>query len=399
MFLEILLAVALGILAGVFTGLIPGVHVNLITVLILGLTSSFLSLPSVLFAVFIIALALTHSFLDSIPSIFLGAPDESMVVAVLPGHQLLNKGLGHKAVVYTLIGSLSALIFCLLLFPYAYKYLVLISDFVVPFLPYVLILVIFVLLFLSHNFFPNLFFFLLSGVLGLISFQLFDQRNILLPLLSGLFGVSTLLLSLSSTSSFPRQFFSRRLIDVSFDDIFRNSSRASVFGSLASFLPGLGSSQAAIVASTTMKKKSPKDYLLLVGGINTVNFVFSILTIVILGKARNGAIVGVNRLFSTLSMNHFFLFISVVLIAAGIAVPLGLLLSRWFARNVVRVNYSVLIYSVVLFISFLVIVFSGLQGLLILLTASSLGLLANFVGVQKNMLLGCLLFPVIIYLL
>lgn len=399
MFFQIILSLFIGILSGIFTGLIPGVHVNLITVLVLGLASSFTGISPLIFAVFIISLALTHSFLDSIPSVFLGAPDESMVVAILPGHQLLHSGRGHTAVVYTLIGSLSSLVFCLLIFPYAFKSLSFLSQFVSPFIPYLLMLVILILLILSKKFFPNLFFFFLSGSLGLLCFQLVSQRNILLPLLSGLFGVSTLLVSLVSTSSLPKQFLKRRIVDVCFNDIFRNSSRATISGSLASFLPGLGSSQAAIMAISTMKEKSPKDYLILVGGINTVNFVFSLLTVVILGKARNGAIVGVNQIMGDLGIFHLMIFICVVLMAGGLAVPLGLILSRWFAKQVTKIKYSHLICFVISFIFILVVIFSGLQGVLILLVSTSLGLLANFFGVQKNVLLGCLILPVIVYLI
>ena len=52
---------------------------------------------------------------------------------------------------------------------------------------------------------------------------------------------------------------------INISDLERTSSRATLVGILASFLPGFGSSQAAIVASSTMKRKTPIDYLLLVG--------------------------------------------------------------------------------------------------------------------------------------
>ena len=118
MFVEVLIAIFLGICAGCATGLIPGIHVNLISVLVLSLSAYLLGFTSpVILAVFIISLAITHSFLDSLPSIYLGAPDAGQELNVLPGHRLLHKGEGHNAIVYTLIGSLGCLVLGLILFP------------------------------------------------------------------------------------------------------------------------------------------------------------------------------------------------------------------------------------------------------------------------------------------
>ena len=42
MFLEITIALLLGVLAGTFTGLIPGIHVNLISLMVLSASAYFL---------------------------------------------------------------------------------------------------------------------------------------------------------------------------------------------------------------------------------------------------------------------------------------------------------------------------------------------------------------------
>jgi putative membrane protein len=62
-------------------------------------------------------MSITHTFVDFIPSIFLGAPDEDSVLSVLPGHQFLLKGHGHQALVLTLKGGLIAMILILLFTP------------------------------------------------------------------------------------------------------------------------------------------------------------------------------------------------------------------------------------------------------------------------------------------
>ena len=79
---------------------------NLVSVLLISSAPFLLAFTSpIVLAVFIISLAITHTFLDAIPSIYLGAPTEAQALNVLPGHRLLMKGLGHNAIMYTVIGA------------------------------------------------------------------------------------------------------------------------------------------------------------------------------------------------------------------------------------------------------------------------------------------------------
>ncbi|MFP4118475.1 MAG: tripartite tricarboxylate transporter permease [Candidatus Woesearchaeota archaeon] len=397
MLLELFLAVIAGITCGIFTGLIPGLHVNLITAIVVGSASMLAGISPFLLSVFILSLALTHSFLDSIPSIYLGAPDADQVLSVLPGHQMLLEGRGHHAVTYTLVGSFAALILTIIFFPLGLQVLEPAQSFLEPYVGKLLLAIILFLLIMSRKFLLNTVFFLTAGLLGLLCFSLVHQQHILLPLLSGLFGTSTLILSLNSPSHLPEQDCSKT-IPLKFTDIENTVSRATFVGMLASFLPGFGSSQAAIVASATMKRKTPRDYLLLVGGINTVNFAFSLVTITLLGKARNGAVLGMSNLLETITTHHLHIFVPVLLVTGGVAVILGLTLSKKMSRLLQKVDYHKLVIGVILFLLLVVIILSGVQGVLILVTATALGLLAAQYGAQKNMLLGCLILPVILYL-
>ena len=99
MFFQILLATLIGIFLGTITGLIPGIHINLISIMILSLSPLLANYFSLLYlTVAIISMAITHTFLDFIPSIFLGCPDTDTELSVLPGHELLKKGQGYEAI-------------------------------------------------------------------------------------------------------------------------------------------------------------------------------------------------------------------------------------------------------------------------------------------------------------
>ncbi|KXB09466.1 hypothetical protein AKJ35_00790 [candidate division MSBL1 archaeon SCGC-AAA833F18] len=81
----------LGTCMGVFTGLIPGLHVNNITPILVGLVAgSTLGMMPAL--ALIVSMMLTHTFLDYIPSTFLGVPDEDTALTILPAHKLVLEG-------------------------------------------------------------------------------------------------------------------------------------------------------------------------------------------------------------------------------------------------------------------------------------------------------------------
>jgi len=109
MFIEILFAILIGLFFGIITGLIPGIHINLVSIILLSLSPILLNYTNPLvLCVFIIAMSVNHSFLDFVPSVFLGAPDADTALSILPGHKLLLEGKAYEAVKLTVMGSLGA---------------------------------------------------------------------------------------------------------------------------------------------------------------------------------------------------------------------------------------------------------------------------------------------------
>lgn len=395
---EISIAVVVGILSGIFTGITPGIHVNLISVLVLSFSPLLLTLTSPLvLAVYIISLAITHTFLDTLPSIYLGAPDEAQALNVLPGHRLLNKGEGHNAVIYTVLGSLGSLLFSIILFPLFIVSMVRLASLVNDWIGYGLIGIMgYMILKEKNKKLRSLLAFLLAGCLGLLVFSIPDLNQPLFPMLSGLFGFSILLISLLQKSTIPAQSLKKPL-RISRKNIAKSISAASGVGFIAAFLPGFGSSQAAIIATNVVGDIGDEGFLTLVGGINTANMLISIATAYTLDKARNGAIVTVNELLGSVTFTEMMIFIGVAIVAGGIATMLTLYLSRIFAKLIVKVNYLYLVWSIIGFIILLTFYFDGFIGLLILITATAIGLVASLLGVGKNHLMGCLVLPVILY--
>lgn len=400
MFYEIMSAILIGTLAGIVTGLTPGIHINLVSALVVGFSGYLLGITSPLsLAVFIVSMGVTHTFLDAVPSIFLGAPDEDMVLGVLPGHRMLLEGKGYEAVKLTVIGSLLSLIGILLIIPITLPFVPKMYYFIRPYIGYVLIVAVIYLILKEKKRDKILwgsFVFFISGILGIIvlGWQNLDQP--LLPLLSGLFGVSSLVTSLFNKVKLPAQQVTET-IQVDFWNNFKAVSAAVVTGCLAGFMPGLGSAQAAILAMQLVGNIGDHAFLVLVGGINTVNFTFSLVTFYTLQKARNGAIVAVLELIKKINFEQFLVFLFAALIVGCFAALLTLFFARIFSRLIVKVNYRNLCIGVILFIIFIVIFFSGIVGLLILITSTAIGIIPNLIGVKRSNAMGCLLLPVILF--
>ena len=117
MLIEIILFLVLVIFAGTITGLIPGIHINLIGAILVSLSVTlFYSVNPIYIIVLIVAMAITHTFVDFIPSVFLGCPDTDTELSVLPGHELLKQGEGYEAILLTCYGSLAAIFILVLIF-------------------------------------------------------------------------------------------------------------------------------------------------------------------------------------------------------------------------------------------------------------------------------------------
>ncbi|MBI2575700.1 tripartite tricarboxylate transporter permease [Candidatus Woesearchaeota archaeon] len=400
--IDLVIAALVGIGAGIFTGLVPGIHVNLVSVLLITLSSSLLGFASPLaLATFIISLGITHTFLDSIPSIFLGAPDADMVMGVLPGHRLLLEGRGFEAVKLTVVGSFLSLLGTLLVVPLLIPVFPFLHNLIEPYLAYLLILVILFMVWKEKGLRKMvwaLIVFFLSGVLGIVTLGWPNLNQPLFPLLSGLFGVSTLLLSLQQNVKIPPQSISDT---IKIDKLSQTKAigAAMLSGGLAGLLPGLGSAQAAILAMELVPGLNMFAFLILIGGINTVNFAVSLVTLYTLGKARNGAVVAVLELLKSISTTQLLIFLGTALFAGSIATLLTLFIAKKFAVWMEKVNYRKLCLMVISFITILSSVFDGFLGLLILGTSTALGLLAPLLGIKRSNAMGCLLLPVILFFL
>lgn len=400
MIFEICIAIFIGVSAGTITGLAPGIHINLVALFLLSSLAFFHVVPIAL-AVFIVAMSITHTFIDFIPSIFLGAPDEDSVLSVLPGHEMLIKGRGYEAVILTLYGSLAGIFIILIFSPLFILFLPKIYEGARTIMPLILLVTSFFLFYFEKSSkLWAILIFLLAGFLGIATLNL-NLKDPLLPLLTGLFGASSLITSITKKQKLPKQ----KILKFKDIKIKKKSLARALFASLiasplCSFLPGLGSGQAAVIGSEVTGDLEKKEFLILLGSINTIVMGLSFVTLYSIEKSRTGSAVAIGKLLETFSFNYLLIILATVFISGIFAFFLTIFLSKFFSKIISKINYSKLSLVILVFLSVVVLFFSGWLGFLVFVVSTSLGLTCIFLGIRRTHLMGCLLLPtILIYLL
>lgn len=434
----------LGVFLGVATGLLPGLHVNNIALILLSMSGSIVALSAplssfgisehfvfLLICGFIIAVSISHTFHDALPTTFIGAPEEDTALSVLPAHNLLLQGRGYHAIAYSALGSFGAIVMCILIF-YPLRFLIGSPLFLYSILQgimvWVLIAISIMMLatekakideFGNKGKMPSIvgilfaiFVFFLSGVFGLVilDFEVGSpiglQAPVLFPALAGLFGVPTLLNSLMTKPVIPEQKIEKLTLDA---EEKKSSILSVITGSLAgilvSIIPGITSATGTILAMNARGESGNEQTIVTLSSVNTASAFSVIVVLFVILRPRSGAALAVNELivveeWTALTIPTDLIYLLMFLVLGGtLSYFLTLKIGKVFAKRFSHVPYPLLVTLTILMITVLVVIFTGILGVLILITATFIGFLPVFWGVRRSHCMGVLLIPIIIHFL
>jgi putative membrane protein len=395
---EILLGTLLGIVLGTFSGIIPGVHANTLAGVLLSLQVSLLAvLGPLALACALFAALITHTFVDAIPTTFLGIPDADTSLAVLPAHALCLEGNGEEAVRIAALGSACAMIIavplsilCFLLLPGLQPYL----DWWIGIL---LIASVGYMIVTAEAPGWGLAVFSVSGMLGLFALRyaflgwhmLAGGSAILMPLLTGLFGISVLLTA--SRGTIPAQQFRGLRIDDR--TIVKCSLLGTGAGVAVGWLPGLSTASAnGVLASVIGYEKDRRAYLLATNAANTANAFIGLAALFALSRMRNGVMVALSEI-PLPSMGD-------LMVAGVLAACAAYAITIWLSRSAHRIGMIDSLWlnrAVIAFVVLLTFLLTGPFGLIILLLATALGLVPHKINVPRMYCMGAIMVPVILY--
>ncbi|MCD6398817.1 MAG: tripartite tricarboxylate transporter permease [Candidatus Aenigmarchaeota archaeon] len=388
-FFIIVLYVFLGILFGIITGLTPGLHPNTIAAIAVGF-----SFNPFLISVVIISAAITHTFLDFIPSIFLGAPDPGTAMSVLPGHELMMKGRGYEAIKLTVVGGIVSLIITIIILPGLILFIKNFYDIIRTSIPWILVMIS-SYMFLKDKKIWGIVVFTLAGVFGYIVLRNnFIGDMVLFPMLTGLFGISTIIYSLRRKTKIPEQ--GKDVENVEKNEYLLGGLIGSLSGILVGLLPGIGSAQASFLSREIIKDNSNRKFMIAIGGVNTTVAILSLLALWLIGTPRSGVASVVGRLLD-LSLGDVVVFMGVMIMASGIAGLITILIGKKSVHFFKKINYIHLNVMIIVLLAVMIFVFTGLWGLLIASLSTVIGLFCIFSGTRRTYLMACLIVPTVLF--
>jgi putative membrane protein len=396
--LEILLGTLIGVVLGTISGIIPGVHANTLAAVLMSLQAFLLAVlgPAALAGALFAAL-ITHTFVDAVPSTFLGIPDADTSLAVLPAHALCLEGNGEEAVRIAALGSACAIVIAVPISVVCYLLLPALQPYFDWWIGILLIASIGYMIVTSEAPGWALAIFAMSGVLGAFALHytylswhtISGTSAILMPLLTGLFGISVLLVA--SQGTLPAQHFSGLRIEDK--AVIKYSLLGTGAGVAVGWLPGLSTAWAnGVLASIIGYEKDRRTYILATNAANTANAFIGLAALFALSRMRNGVIASMAEI--PLPSMSSLMVIGILAACAAYFITIRLSASAWRLNGIDSGNLN---RTVIAFIVLLSIVLSGPFGFCILLLSTAVGLVPHLVNVPRMFCMGAIMVPVMLF--
>ncbi len=375
----ILLFLALGVILGIIAGMIPGLHSNNISKI-----AFLMPLFGIEGLALIISMAIVQSFVDFIPSIYFGAPDADTYEGILPGHILFLEGKAHEAIILTVFGGVIAIIISLIIMIFFIQFIQININNFSLIIPPILIISIILLIFSENKSQKKI---IAGFVLFASATQGFLFPNQIFALITGYFGIATLIKSKKEKE------IKQKNEEINVNG-FIEGIQGVIGGAIVSIIPGIGNNLAAAIIKLFKTKNLKKNYLVLLGSINTSNFIFSLPVLFFLQKARNGVMIFIKE-ESILTEGIFLNALIFILISGGIGALTTILISKKMSNC--KINFGKIEKITILFLILLVVFFNGIIGLIALFFSTSLGLIAINTKVKRSNCLGFLIVPVLFF--
>ncbi|MCK5683074.1 tripartite tricarboxylate transporter permease [bacterium] len=422
-FLTVLIYTVLGSLTGALLSLIPSLHIyNVAGFALLIWHASQSLIPQIAVAPFFISLVVAFSFINTIPMTFVGAPDESATVTILPGTKMMMSGAGYEAAVLTGTGSLIGLFMLIAMTPFFFYLFPTIHLIVSPHMHWILMLVMIYMLmsewpkgcgmgktvlqrFLNAwgNIFAGLLTFGLAGLLGLIitskspiSHEMGFQN--IMPVFVGLFAIPSIIQNLLSNEKIPDQHIAESInIDARTAGI--SAYQGVIGGMIAAYLPAVTAGIGGIIAGHATAQRGDKLFIISGGVSKIIYYVGAFLFLFIItplspnGLGKGGLNIILKPVL-TPEKGDFFVILSVILVSGCLSFLMLLHMSKWVLAFLKVVDYRQ-IYIASLILMFVIVGgLTGFMGLMVMIVGTFVGMIPVFFHSRRSNCMAVLLIPI-----
>jgi len=417
-------AVLAGTVLSCCLAVLPGLHIynlmGLFAMLLYALQGAGHFVHPELYIPFMIGLVVGWSVLNTIPSVLLGAPDESAILTVLPGQRYLLNGRGYESVMIIGAGSLVGLfILVFILGMFAPKTLPLLHSVLRPHMHWILWVIITFILITEwpkggnwgpsgwRKFFQawstlsiGLVTFFLSGLLG---FTLLYRTPVpiehsfqnILPAFAGLFAIPGCLLNIISGTKIPKQRIDDTL-NINGDLLLRGGIAGGIGGGFAAFFPVVTGGVGGLLAGHATAQRDERVFMISQGVSKVVYYTGALLFFFVPGLylTRGGAAWILRGLYTPRTWGDYYLVLGSIALSGASSFLLMSPLTRGVIHLMQKVDYRLLSLCSLGVITVLVFSVIGWIGLFIMIVSAGIGLLPVLFGSRRLNGLGILLLPI-----
>ncbi len=417
---ELILWSVVGTFAASLLALVPALHIYNVAGFIL-LFSGFLApvMEPEQMAFLFLGMITGYAMLNTIPSIFLSAPDDSTIFIVLPGQKYLLQQRGYEAVVLTGIGGLGGLAVLGLLTTVASSFLPVVREILRPHMGWILWTIIAYMIISEwpkgsdrapaglrrwwegwKSLTAGLITFVLSGLLGfvlmyrsLVPVQVAYQN--LLPAFVGLFAVPWVIQNLLAKIELPPQHIAGN-VDAPFSAIFQGTAAGVMGGLFAAFFPVVTGGIGGFLAGHATAQRDERAFIISQGASKIVYYVGGFLLFFVPGLhlTRGGMAWMVSTEYSTYTPERYYWATAAVLVSGVLAFFLSLLFTRLVIAITSRVSYRLVSFFTLGVLLLVVFGMTGVGGLAVCAVATGIGLIPVLWGSRRMNAMGVLLLPI-----
>lgn len=380
----------LGSIIGFITGLIPSLHQNILIPLFITIFSVY---EESIIVCFLISLAIAQNFGNSISSYYLSSPPEELSLSTLPSQRLAKSGLLLEALrIYILSATISMPITCFFVY-FFHSHLSTIVSSLREYIGLILIVAIYTIFFFENNKLKSLIIFISSGLLGLICFNLIDFNRSILAMFTGFFSLSQAILNLFEKENFLKNQKENVKINLDKKQIFLGIIIIIILGVVSGLLPALGPSQMLLIFQPFLNDRM---FIFLNSGLMFSNEVFSTASSYTIGNPRSGLSSYLEVKLKKIEYEDFVLILSNFLLSTFFGSMLFLISYRKIFNFLKGINFKIINLLTIFLIIFIIFSTSGIIGLIVLFTSTSLSLITMLLDVKRSYLMGCLIFSTIL---
>jgi len=362
-----------------------------------------------------------YSLAGVIPSVFMSVPDEATMWLVLPAQQYLLRGRGYEAIVLSLIGSLGSIVGLVALAPVATRPLVWLRRLLQPHLAWIIGLFVTYVLVSEwpkgrgrgstvwgrlwdgwKSLFAGLATFALSGLLGLVlTYRPLAPLRVSvlgwMPVFVGLFAVPWLVTNAVSQTRIPEQHVGNS-VDVSPLEALSGIVSGMIGGLVAAIFPAVTAGIGSLVAGHATAQRDERVFIVSQGAARTAYYVGALLLWYVPGLylIRGGMSSMQSAFYAPRTPQEYGIAVTMVALCGAVALLASLLLARLISRLVSRVRYRWLSLSILALLVIAIWLTMGWTGLLVLATASGIGMIPACCRCRRLNCVGVLLVPALV---